>query len=273
MSKVMTALTTWMTIGLFAGVAMAGACSIEVSPLTLELQIDAGRAHTGTIQITNTAEATEHVRAYCQDWALKPDGVVVFVAAGQLPGSASAWVQLMPAEFDLAPNQTQQVRYTIRVPADVAGEARTVVVFEAGAREVSVGGAPARLVPRIGTIVYVQCGPQRPSRARVVEFSVGREGGSLAIQNAGASHLRFTGHVEIRARGRLVRRRDVNPFVVLPAPFNMSRVALNPDVLAGLPAGHYEVTAVLDHGGSSLLGARTEVDLGPEPPIVIAKEE
>lgn len=271
--RTLTLCIVGVAIAICAGTAAAGVCSFEVSPLTVELQMTPGRAYTGTIQIANTSEEPEHIHAYCQDWTLKPDGVVVFLPAGKLPGSASPWVQLVPTELDLEPGQTQQVRYTVRVPAEASGEARTAVIFEAEVMELSAPEGPSRLVPRIGTIMYVECGPKSPARARALRLEIDRSGGVLAIENLGASHLRFKGYLEVRdERGVLVRRHDLNPFVVLPAPFNRHNGRLGPEVLSGLVAGRYEITAILDHGGEALLGARVETEIGPEPPIQVATE-
>jgi len=274
MSKVMTAWMMGLAIGLFPSLAAAGVCSLEVSPLTVELRMDPGHTYTETITVKNMGDGPEHIRAYCQDWTLKPDGVVVFVSAGRLPGSASPWVHLLPAEFDLEPGEIQRIRYTIRLPAGTSGEARTSIMFEAGAREISAPGAPSRLVPRVGTILYVQAGPSPPERARAVSLEIDRTGGMLTVENLGTAHLRFTAQIEVRdGRGALARRCRLNPFVVLPAPFNGHRARLGPDILEGLSAGSYTITAILDYGGEALLGARVEIELGPEPPIEIASEK
>jgi P pilus assembly chaperone PapD len=270
------ALAVATATALLSGPATAGNYSLEVSPVTLELQVEPGRAHTASIVIKNTGEQPEHIRVYCQDWTLKPDGVVVFVPAGRLPQSASAWVQPAPSEFDLKAGESRQVRYTIRVPEEAVGETRTVVIFEANPREIRAPGGPSQLVPRIGTIMYLQCGPPPEPRARIVEFAVNHEGGVLAVENATAAHLRFTGHLEVRRDGRLIRRRDLNAFVVLPAPFHLHRTEIPPEALAELPVGRYEVTAILDPGGTALLGGRTALDVTPPPvegPIVIAEEK
>jgi hypothetical protein len=278
MSKAMTGyIASGLVLGamlvLSGGTAAAGVCSFQVSPLTVEIQIEPGRAYTSTIDVTNTGEEAEHVHVYSQDWTLKPDGVVVFLPAGKAPGSASTWVQLIPSELDLEPGQTERVRYTIRAPVEASGEARTAVIFEAEPRELSAPGGPSRLIPRIGTIMYVQCGPKDPARARAVQFDADRSGATLGVENLGTSHLRFKGYLEIRdQQGALVRRHDLNPFVVLPAPFNRYSGRLGAEVLSGLPAGRYQITAILDHGGDALLGARIETELGPEPPVHEASE-
>ena len=258
------ALSAWWILSLACGgTASAGVCSLEVSPLTVEAQIEPGHAYTGAIEIKNTGAESQHIKAYCQDWTLKPDGLVVFVDAGKLPDSASSWLTLSPAEFDLAPGDSAQVRYTVRPPQDVIGEARTVVIFEAGAQQMTLHGAPSRVVPRIGSILYVQCGSTPPVQARITQFTVHPEGGLLVVENGGAAHLRFTGRLEIRRSGEIVRSSDLAGFVVLPPPFNQHHLKLPQDTFAGLQPGEYELTAIFDCGGSSLLGARTTLSIGP----------
>jgi len=268
-------LVAW-TLGMMhlaTGVGLSGTCAIEISPLTMELRIDAGRTYTGTINLTNDGKGPEHIRVYCQDWAVKPDGVAVFVAAGQLPNSASAWVQVIPTEFDVAAGRTQAVRYTVRVPEDASGESRTVILFEAGAQKLNLPNALSTIIPRVGTILYVQVGQPPAIQAKVTDFELGPEGGYLSIENQGAGHLRFTGRYEIRSGAKLVRSGELAGFVVLPAPFNSHRMAVPKEMLSGLGTGEYEVTMLLDCGGPSLLGARRSVSLAPESPSVVATKQ
>jgi P pilus assembly chaperone PapD len=263
MNKVMTAFALWATMALSASVAVAGGCSLEISPLTLEVQVEPGRAHTGTVEIKNAGSETEHVRTYCQDWTLKPDGLAVFLDAGKLPNSASPWLMLSSTGFDLAPGDSAQVRYTIRPPVDAAGEFRTVIIFEGGAQQVTLHGAPSRIVPRLGTVLYVQCGPPAQPQARITQFAVSPEGGLLIVENTGSGHLRFTGKLEIRQSGQVVRSADLAGFVVLPAPFNQHHAKIAKETFADLAPGEYEVIAMMDCGGPSLLGARTSLAAPP----------
>ena len=265
MNKAMTACSLGIMLVMYAGLA-AGGSSLEISPLTLELQVDPGRSYTGAIGIENTGSESEHVRAYCQDWTLKPDGVVVFVDAGKLPNSASPWVTLSPTDLTLEAGESAQVRYTIRPPAGIAGEHRTVIIFEGGAQQVSLRGAPSRIVPRLGAILYIQCGPAQPVQARITRFAASPDGGVLVVENTGAAHLRFTGRLEIRRSGEMVRAADLGGFVVLPAPFSQHQVKIGKDSFGDLAPGEYEVTAILDCGGPSLLGARTGLIIRPAKP-------
>lgn len=256
---------------LLSPAARGGLASLEVSPLTVELRMEPGRTYTGSISVANAGTETQHIRVFCQDWTLKPDGVVVFVAAGRLPASASQWVQVTPAEFDLRPGGSQLVRYTLRAPEDAGGEYRTVILFEGAAQKLTLSTGPSAVVPRVGTILYVQVGPPGPPQPRVAAFEVGPDGGSLTVENQGGHHLRFTCRYEIRAGGRLVRAGDLPAFVVLPPPFNVHRMTIPAHLLAGLAPGEYEVTVLLDCGAPALLGARTTVALGPEPPSLLVK--
>jgi P pilus assembly chaperone PapD len=264
MNKVTIAFATCIAMVLCAGIAAAGGCSLEVSPLTLELQVDPGHAYTGTVELNNTGPETQHVKAYCQDWALKPDGLVVFLDAGTLPQSASPWVTLSPTEFDLEGGASAQIRFTIRPPADASSEFRTVIIFEGIAQEMTLRGAPSRIVPRLGTVLYLQCGPAAPPQARISQFQVTPDGGTIAVENAGPGHLRFTGKLEISRSGQLVRSTNLEGFVVLPAPFSQHRTTVAKEATAGLAPGDYEVVAILDCGGPSLLGARTTLSV-PRP--------
>jgi P pilus assembly chaperone PapD len=261
MNKVTIAFATCIAMVLCAGIAAAGGCSLEVSPLTLELQVDPGRAYTGTVELNNTGLETQHVKAYCQDWALKPDGLVVFLDAGKLPQSASPWVTLSPTEFDLEGGTSAQIRYTIRPPADAAGEFRSVIIFEGGAQQMTLHGAPSRIVPRLGAILYVQCGPAGRPQARISQFQASSGGATITVENTGPGHLRFTGKLEVRRSGQVVRSTELVGFVVLPAPFSQHQAKIAKEAFADLAPGDYEVIAILDCGGSSLLGARTALSI------------
>jgi P pilus assembly chaperone PapD len=263
MKKAMAALTLCMAMMLCAGIAGAAGSSLEIQPLTIELQVEPGRAYTNTISLKNTGSAPEHVKAYCQDWAMKPDGLVVFVDAGKLTQSASPWVTLSPTDFDLAPGDTVQVRYTIRPPADAKGEFRTVIIFEGSAQAMTLHGGASRVIPRLGSVVYVQCGPIPQPQARITQFVVTADGGLLVVENTGPAHLRFTGRLEIGQSGQIVRSLDLTGFVVLPSPFNRHQVRIAKESLADLVPGEYELTAILDCGGPALLGARTSLALAP----------
>jgi P pilus assembly chaperone PapD len=272
MSKVMTALAAALFLSLVcAGAALAGTCSIEVSPLTVEARVEPERAYTGSIELKNMGDETQHIKAYCQDWTLKPDGLVVFVDAGKLPNSASRWMALSPAEFDLNAGESARVRYTVRPPAGSAGEYRTVIIFEAGAQQMTLHGSQSRVVPRVGTILYVQTGAASAPQAGIAQFAANPDGGLLVVENAGNSHLRFTGRLEVRKAGDLIQTTDLMGFVVLPAPFNQHHVKLAKEAFAGLAPGEYELTAILDCGGPSLLGARTSLTMQPNSTTASAR--
>jgi P pilus assembly chaperone PapD len=273
MSRVMIALVAWGLLCTLTAAALAGESSLAVSPLKFEIQVEPGRAYTDSIEITNLGSEPEQIRVYCQDWTLKPDGVVVFVEAGRLPGSASKWVEVAPTQFPLAPGESGRVRFTVRPPAGAAGEARTVVILEAGAQALTKPGAPSSVIPRVGTILYLQSGPASPPAARVTQFQLSPDGGSVVVENVGLAHLRFAGQLEVRAGSRLLRARQLDGFVVLPPPFNLRRLAIQPEVVAGLDPGSYQATVILDCGGPALLGARTELVVPAAGPVVVADQK
>jgi len=274
MSRYLAAAFALLAMGLCAPHLEAGATStsVELTPLTLELGLSPGSSHTGNVTVTNPGTAAEHLRVYLQDWTLKADGVIVFAAAGKLPGSACSWIDVAPTEFDLKPGGSATVRYTIRVPAAAPPETRAVILFESNAQIVQAPAGPSRLVPRVGTVLYVMTAPAAAPRARVREFGVSPDGGLFVIENAGETHLRFTGHLEVRSGPELVRQKDLTPFVLLPPPFCVRRTPLPKDWFADLAPGSYQVTVVLDCGGPSLLGAQTALIVPGDVPVMAVKK-
>ena len=236
-----------------------------VAPITAEADVQPGSAYTASIQVRNeavsattaSAPAPLRIKVYAMDWTMALDGTPRFVPAGTLPGSCSKWLEVNPAEFDLPPGQTQEVRYTLTVPADARGTYHTVLMFEPGGQPVKVRGGGMTVIGRMGSILYATAGPHRKS-GRIIGFSATAAGMSLTLENSGDDHLRLLGGVTVKdGTGKVVRDEKLPGAVVLPHRDNRRQLGLNWS--APLPAGDYTVTAVIDYGGEELLGAETHI--------------
>ena len=124
---------------------------------------------------------------YALDWSLDRLGAPQFGKPNTLPGSCTSWIQVNPTDLVVPPGEKREVRYTAKVPEGVQGTYRSVIFLEnvpppnvSGGRSIAING-------RIGSILYLQVGPQ--SRDLLIE--VPREhwafGGNLASQQAPAS--------------------------------------------------------------------------------------
>jgi P pilus assembly chaperone PapD len=236
-----------------------------VAPITVETDVQPGTAYTASIQVRNEAAPSPiasppsalRIKVHPMDWTMGLDGTPRFVAAGTLPGSCSKWLEVNPAEFDLQPGQTQEVRYTLTVPAEARGTYRTVLMFEPGSQPVKLRNGGMNVVGRVGSILYATAGPHRKS-GRIIGFSATAAGMSLALENTGDDHLRLTGGITVKdGAGKVVREEKLPGAVVLPHQDNRRQLSLT--WATPLPAGEYSVTVVVDYGGEELLGADTPI--------------
>ncbi|MBB6099876.1 hypothetical protein HNR42_003336 [Deinobacterium chartae] len=64
----------------------------------------------------NPTKETLKVVTYFSDFTETPDGQTNYQEPGSHPRSASNWITVNPSELELTGQQTQELRYTIRVP-------------------------------------------------------------------------------------------------------------------------------------------------------------
>lgn len=239
--------------------------AFTLKPLNAEVAAPAGKSQSGAITLSRGA-APEGVtarpvrlRAYVLDWTLDRKGDPNFTRPGTVPGSCSAWVQVSPAEFTLAAGETREVRYTITVPPDAHGTYHTAVMVESEPVSARVDGQRTAAVNgRIGSILYVQVGPQT-KRARVATFSVAADHALVSVENTGISHIRVKGVLQFHdAAGKQVEQVELRGGVVLPTVNNFRDLTVE---TPQLPAGTYQATVILDYGGEALVGARTHVTI------------
>ena len=111
--------------------AWAAGPSFSLAPIRLEVSPTPGRPYTEALEITNESRESAHLKVYTEDWRLERDGAVTFGRAGSGPRSASTWIRINPAELDLPPQATVDVRFTVTVPKGApAGGYRAAIVVE-----------------------------------------------------------------------------------------------------------------------------------------------
>ncbi len=236
--------------------ARAEGPSFSLAPIRLEIAPTPGRPYTDALEITNESRETAHLKVYAEDWRLERDGAVTFGRAGSGPRSASTWVRINPVEFDLPPQTTTDVRFTITVPKGAPpGGYRTAIVVEQVPRPTP--GKPVREVAiraRIASVVYVKVGDPVPA-ATLHDVTYRRETNGvrslvLLVQNTGAVHFRTAGRIALvdQASGKLLHRIDIPDVPVLPESAREVRVDLPPAVKPGA----YRVRTELDVGRHEL---------------------
>ncbi|HWP34104.1 MAG TPA: hypothetical protein VNM66_00765 [Thermodesulfobacteriota bacterium] len=233
--------------------AAADGPSFSLAPIRLEIAPKPGRPYTEALEVTNESRESAHLKVYTEDWRLERDGAVTFARAGTWPRSASGWVRINPVEFDLPPQATVDIRFTVTVPAGApAGGYRTAIVVEQVPRP-TPGRTPVREVAiraRIASVLYVRVGEPVPSMAlhdvRFRREPNGMRSLVVAVQNTSSVHFRVRGQIELAdpASGKRLYRVPVPDVPVLPESPRDVRVPL-PDTVK---PGTYH--------------ARTEIDIG-----------
>jgi hypothetical protein len=185
-------------------------------------------------------------------------GTPEFHKPNTLPGSCSPWLQINPVDLTVAPGETQEVRYTLDVPANAQGTYRTILMFETATTPGAGGSRPVNVRGRVGSVLYVQVGTLA-KRARVKEFHVTPEKTRVTVENTGTSHLRLKGTLQFRnAKDEIVQQVPTPGAVILPGGEALRDLIID---TPKLPSGPYTVTLLLDYGGEVLLGARARVQL------------
>lgn len=244
--------------------ACASPLAFHVDNMLIEAHMDAGQSQTGVITVSNLEPASAagattdsiRIRVYPVDWTLDRKGDPQFLPAGAQPDSCSSWLQISPIEVEVAPGQSQTVRYTINVPAGIQGTYRCMVMFETVPQPGAKGQHVMLISGRIGAAVYVMVGPQA-KRLKIDSFGVTPSDTELAVENTGNTYVRTKGRIQFQdSAGNIVQQVSLPAAVVLSGQNNEREFDIS---TPKLPSGAYTATAVIDYGGTVLIGARTHV--------------
>lgn len=228
-------------------VAAAAGPSFSIAPIRLELDATPGRPITDAIEVTNEAREAARIKVYTEDWRLERDGAVAFGRPGHGPRSASTWIRLNPAEFDLPPLASVDVRLTVNVPKGAPdGGYRAAIVVEQAPRP-ATGGRQVAIRARIASIIYVKVGKPVPDAA-LHGVAYRREPNGvrslvLAVENRGQVHFRTSGRVVLKepTTGRVLHRVAIPDVPVLPESARDVRADLPADVRPGTYASRTEL--------------------------------
>lgn len=259
-----------LALTLILGIALAiPACAspiaFHIDHMVVETHIDAGQSQTGVINVSSlvqpgtsgvTTDSSMRIRVYTVDWTLDRKGNLQFLSPGALPDSCSTWLQISPMEVDVAPGQSVPVRYTINVPEGVQGTFRCMVMFQTVPKPGVTGQRVMLVSGRIGTAIYVMVGAQA-KRLEIDSFGVSPAETDLDVENTGNTYVRTKGQIQYEdSTGHVVQQIALPNAVVLSGQNDRREFDLS---TPKLPSGTYTATAVIDYGGTVLVGARTHV--------------
>ena len=244
--------------------------SVEVSPLRVELRLNAGASHTQAVTLKNDSKQPARIRARVDDWYLSKDGTPQFKAADPAdPYSAAAWLRLNPPEQVVAAGVTAVVRFTTTVPAGTKeGGYRCAVMFEFDPPDANAAskGRDVMFRGRVATLVYATVGSPKPA-IELTDLQVLAPKGQppsivATLKNSGRVHVRTNGSVIFStAAGQVVRQAPLPNVPVLPESERDVSIPIAGEREPPLPPGSYRVEVKFDLGLPALVVGETTLEI------------
>lgn len=124
-----------------------------IFPAKLSLTIDKGGEQENFIKVTNAGDSAVGVKIEVQDFVPQA-GASGFNFVAKAPGVTSLvdWISIDRRVFNLKPNESRDIPFTVKVPSDASPGSRFAVVFFATG---SSGGSQLNVSARVGALVFL----------------------------------------------------------------------------------------------------------------------
>lgn len=234
---------------------LPSAQAVSISPLTFELVANPGESVTNVVRVFNNTGDSVRVYIKAEDFsATGEEGRVALEEPSEnRTYSLASWVNVNPSIFNLGPNETKSVEFTIDVPMDAepGGHYASVLASVSGEGNLNSGAA---VVQQVGSLLLLNVAGEVDEQIQVVEFSAPRLSESppvplfVRFKNTGTVHLKPSGFVIIKnIFGKEVGQIDLPQNNVLPN--SIRKVSLDWD--GGFLFGRYEATLAAIYGSTN----------------------
>ena len=248
-------------------------------PMRLELKMAPGQQYSGSLKLSSSSGAKVRTRSEVLDFYIDDKATPQFER--DLPQEAATsckkWLSLNPMEIEIEKGGFLNVRYTFRLPADVAeGSYNCAAGFTTLPPAEQVSGMGMRMAVRIVAAFYIQVGSP-PVVGKLKEITLeplppakeSKDGGWQAVvvlENQGLMYFRPTGKLEVLdGAGKVVETAD---FPSLPVLRQRDQRFIFP-LKTKLEAGRYRLRAHVDIGTGEIQEGSADVTVdAPEPPPV-----
>lgn len=256
-----------------------GSEGVEIKPAVIEDRASPGEIYNFSVRVTNISDSEKVFYLTAQDiTGLNDAGLPIFSTETEItPYELSSWIELPDTQITLGPNETRNVPFVIRVPADASPGAHFGGVF-LDARPPKQRTTGAAIGLKIGSIINLRIAGDVSEDAQLREFSTGHiVYGSAAsvdfntrIANLGNVLIRPHGLIEITdMRGSKVGLVKVNDIGagVFPATDKTFAEIWEYD---GVAFGRYQAVVSLVYGedGRKTISAATSFWVLPLKPIL-----
>ena len=247
-------------------VAQSAEAAFVATPMEFHLQVAPGADNTQTLYVRNRGEETIALKVYTGDFWIEPDGKESFLEAGKLERSCAKWMAVSPEELELAPNQSQPIRFKITLPANASGSYWGMVFVEQttkpSIKTAKKGQQQFSIISfqRIGIRVFEDTPNSKPAGGLINQVNVAWDTKSeafkvsLKFENQGELLLKCKGTIEVKDdKGQTLKSTEIEQFNCYP---KSSRIAEG-YISTGLAKGKYTALAVIDYGAESLVAGES----------------
>ncbi len=197
---------------------------IKVWPTRVEIIVNRGKESGKTINVYNQGSELIRVSAYAMDFAIERNGDFNFYEPGHQSYSASKWLNIEKADFELAPGENREVEVVVSAPATVEpGGHYAALFFEA----VPLGNQSAVSVSmRIPTLFYITIpgitGADVIANADILSLQLpgiaqrGPVEMGVVVRNSGNVHLTVAARAHFAASWGNASELDLGQTIILP---------------------------------------------------------
>jgi len=244
-----------------------------VTPMEFHLSVAGGESETYTFYVRNRSEETIALKVYTGDFWIEPDGKEAFLDPGEVERSCAPWVEVTPEEFELAPDQSQAVRFKLAVPPEKKGTYWTMIFIEQTSkpsiRRAEKGEQKFSILSfqRVGVRVFQETPQSEMGEGIIkqlgVEWDIEAESlrVDLEFENKGEMLLKCKGSVEVKdEKGEKVNDIDLKEFNSYP---NSTRI-ISSFLKEKLEPGGYSALAIIDYGAEHLVAGEVLFEIKGE---------
>jgi len=227
--------------------------SVSISPVLFNLTADPGQTLTNTLKITNaSADKPQAIVMSVEAFTGTETGEAVVTTDGNPDYSLNEWVTFSPASFTIPPGQSQNVTYTIKIPANAEPGGRYGSLLASTPQENLNKGTGASTIQKIGALVLLRVSGPISYQASVKSFTPAKTfferspvTFTMLIHNNSTVHIEPKGYVTIANMfGHKVVDIPVDQRIILPQEDRLLTVTWDKSIAIG----HYTATLLLVYG-------------------------
>jgi len=126
---------------------------ISVWPTCVETMVNIGEQAGKIVHVQNQGSESIAIKAYVRDFSIDREGNFVFSEPGHESYSASRWLSVAEADFELAPGESREVKVSISAPGVVEPGGHYAALFFEAVPSANQGAVS--ISTRIPTLFYI----------------------------------------------------------------------------------------------------------------------